>query len=202
MVKKIPLVTSRAKLGEWRENEHEFRSIELNGRTIGIIGYGRIGSNLARYCHAYGMQILAYDPFKTIAETYVTQVSNREDLLKSADIVSINYHLSPETVNSFGKYDFDLMQSGSYFLNTARGEIVDELAMIEALASGKLKAAAVDVISNETQLEKWNHPVIKYARENENLIVSPHTAGLTIDSETKAAIEIFNEIKKAMDEIK
>lgn len=198
MIKKIPLVTSRAKLGEWREKEHEFRSIELNGRTIGIIGYGRIGSNLARYCHAFGMKILAYDPFKTITESYVTQVSNREELLKNAEIVSINYHLSPETVNSFGKQDFDLMQNGSYFLNTARGEIVNESSMIENLKSGKLKAAAVDVISNETQLDKWNHPVIKYAREYENLIVSPHTAGLTIDSESKAAIEILNEINKAL----
>ena len=106
MVKKIPLVTYRAKLGEWREKEHEFRSIELNGRTIGIVGYGRIGSNLARYCHAFGMKILAYDPFKTITESFVTQISNREELLKNAEIVSINYHLSPETVNSFGKpYD-------------------------------------------------------------------------------------------------
>jgi D-3-phosphoglycerate dehydrogenase len=198
MIKKIPLVTSRAKLGEWRENEHELRSIELNGRTIGIIGYGRIGSNLAKYCHAFGMKILAYDPFKTITETYVTQVSNREELLKNAEIVSINYHLSSETVNSFGKQDFDLMLNGAYFLNTARGEIVDEWSMIENLKSGKLKAAAVDVISNETHLEKWNHPVIKYAREHENLIVSPHTAGLTIDSESKAAIEILNEINKAL----
>lgn len=199
MVKKIPLVTSRAKLGEWREKEHEFRSIELNGRTIGIIGYGRIGSNLARYCHAFGMKILAFDPFKTITESYVTQVSNRQELLENAEIVSINYHLTSETINSFGKDDFDLMQKGAYFLNTARGEIVDELVMINNLKSGKLRAAAVDVITNETQLEKWNHPVIKYARENDNLIVSPHTAGLTIDSESKAAVEIFNEIKKTLD---
>jgi D-3-phosphoglycerate dehydrogenase / 2-oxoglutarate reductase len=199
MVKKIPLVISRAKLGEWREKEHELRSIELNGRTIGIIGYGRIGSNLARYCHAFGMKILAFDPFKTIAETYVTHVSTRDELLINAEIVSINYHLNPETENSFGEKEFDLMQHGSYFLNTARGEIVDEMAMINNLKSGKLKAAAVDVITNETQLEKWNHPVIKYARENSNLIVTPHTAGLTIDSESKAAIEIFNEIKKAFD---
>ena len=201
MIKKIPLVASRAKYGEWREKEHEFRSIELNGRTIGIIGYGRIGSNLARYCHAFGMKILAFDPFKTIAESYVCQVSNREELLKNAEIVSINYHLSSETANSFGKNEFDLMQDGAYFLNTARGEIVEESAMLEVLKSGKLKAAAVDVISNETQLEKWNHPLIKFARENDNLIISPHTAGLTIDSESKAAIEIFNEIKKALDEI-
>jgi phosphoglycerate dehydrogenase-like enzyme len=90
------------------------------------------------------------------------------------------------------------MLNGAYFLNTARGEIVDEWSMIENLKSGKLKAAAVDVISNETHLEKWNHPVIKYAREHENLIVSPHTAGLTIDSESKAAIEILNEINKAL----
>ena len=201
MVKKIPLVTNRAKQGEWREKEHEFRSIELNGRTIGIIGYGRIGSNLARYCDAYGMKILAFDPYKKITAPYVQQVSNIDELLAKSEIVSINYHLNAETENSFGKKDFEKMQEDSYFLNTARGEIVDELAMIDALEIGKLKAAAVDVISNETNLDKWNHPVIAYARNHDNLIVTPHTAGLTIDSESKAAIEIFNEIQKALNEI-
>lgn len=198
MIKKIPFVSESARNGIWREEEHVFRSIELNGRTIGIIGYGRIGGNLARYCHSFGMKVLAYDPFKNINDTFVEQVSSKEDLLERSDIVSVNYHLTPDNHGSFGKTDFEKMKPGSYFLNTARGELVDEHAMIEALKSGKLKAAAVDVISNESGHDKWDHPVIAYARKSRSLLVTPHTAGLTVDSESKAAIEILREIERVL----
>jgi D-3-phosphoglycerate dehydrogenase / 2-oxoglutarate reductase len=197
MIKQIPLVTRSANLGTWREQEHIFRSIELHGKTIGIIGYGRIGRNLARYCHAFGMKILAYDPLKKISDTFTEQVE-KEVLLTNSDIVSVNYHLTGENHQSFTSADFDRMKTGSYFLNTARGELVDEPAMLEALKTSKLKAAAVDVISDEARPLKWDHPVIEYARRHENLTISPHTAGLTVDSETKAMTEILREITNAI----
>lgn len=195
MMKKLNIVTDEARFGHWREREEEFRTVELHGRSIGLIGYGRIGSNMARYCHTFGMKVIVFDPFKEVAEPWVEQVNTREELLESSEIVSLHYHLTEETRNSFGSDDFSRMRDGSCFLNTARGELVDEMAMIEALKSGKLKAAAVDVISDEDRLYKWDHPVIAAAREYKNLIVSPHTAGLTVDSESKAAMEILNEIK-------
>jgi D-3-phosphoglycerate dehydrogenase len=195
MMKNLNIVFEEAKFGHWREREDEFRSVELHGRSIGLMGYGRIGSNMARYCSQFGMKVLVYDPYKVINEPWVHQVNSREELLESAKIISLHYHLTDETLRSFGTKEFNRMIDGSYFLNTARGELVDEIAMIEALKDGKLKAAAVDVISGEDNMYKWDHPVIKYARENNNLIVSPHTAGLTVDSESKAALEILNEIK-------
>ncbi len=195
MMKKLNVVTEEARFGHWREREEEFRTVELHGRTIGLVGYGRIGSNMARYCHTFGMNVIVYDPFKEAGETWLEQVDSRDELLKRSEIVSLHYHLSEESKGSFGKDDFENMQDGACFLNTARGELVDEPAMIEALKSGKLRAAAVDVISGEDRMYKWDHPVIAYAREHRNLIVSPHTAGLTIDSESKAAMEILNEIK-------
>lgn len=195
MMKKMNIVTNESRFGHWREREEEFRSVELHGRTIGLLGYGRIGSNMARYCHTFGMNVIVYDPFKEAGEPWVHQVNSHDELLERSEIVSLHYHLNEETKSSFGKDDFDRMKDGSCFLNTARGELVDELAMIEALKSGKLRAAAVDVITGEDRPYKWDHPVIAYARENPNLIVSPHTAGLTVDSESKAAMEILNEIK-------
>jgi len=194
MVKKIPIASTEAKYGHWRERENEFRSIELYGRTIGLVGYGRIGANMARYCHAFGMKIYAYDPFKKIEDGYVEQVSALEELLIQSEIVSLHYHLNESTYQSFSETQFNLLQDGAYFLNTARGELVDELALIKALESGKLRAAAIDVISDEHIKNKWNHPIVKYSRLNENLLLTPHIAGLTIDSETKAAMEILNEI--------
>ncbi len=200
MIKQIPFVSGEARWGHWREREKEFRTIELLGRTIGLIGYGRIGSNMARYCNQFGMKILAFDPFKRIDEPFVEQVESREELLERSDIVSLHYHLDEKTKNSFGRKDFEQMKKGSYFLNTARGELVDEAAMLEFLETGHLKAAAVDVISGEDEPGKWGHPVIRYAREHHNLIVTPHTAGLTVDSESKAAVEILREIDQALAE--
>lgn len=196
MVRKLPFTNSRARLGEWRERETEFRSIELAGKTMGILGYGRIGSNLARYCHALEMNVVTFDPNVEVKENFVQQLMRKEDILEKSDIVAVCYHLDAQTAGSFTKEDFVRMKEGSYFLNTARGELVNEEAMLDALRSGKLKAAAVDVITHEAEVYKWDHPVIKYARENENLILTPHIAGLTVDSETKAAMEILSEIKK------
>lgn len=194
MVNKIPFAYDEVKKGVWREKEHEFRSIELHGKTIGLVGYGRIGKKMARFSEAFGMKILAFDPFKKITENYVLQVSTLEELLTKSDIVSLHLHLNDQTRGMFGKRCFDLMKPGAFFLNTARGEIVDELAMIGALESGKLKAAAVDVISNEHEKNKLNHPVIKYAQGHYNLLVSPHIAGCTVDSETKAAKDLLDQV--------
>jgi D-3-phosphoglycerate dehydrogenase len=198
MIRKIPFITAQAKHGIWREQERVNRTIEVAGKTIGIIGYGRIGGNLARYCNSLEMRVIVFDPFKVVKEDYITQVQSKAELLKKCDIVALCYHLDDSTNKSFTGDDFSIMQNGSYFINTARGELVDEDAMLDALKSGKLAAAAVDVITNESLPDKWNHPVIKYARENDNLIITPHTAGLTVDSESKAAMEIYKEIIKVL----
>jgi len=196
MVNKVPFAVEQAKQGVWREKEHEFRSIELNGKTIGLIGYGRIGRKMARFSESFGMKILAYDPFKNIETSYVNEVDNLDDLLAQSDIVSLHLHLNDETKGMFDKTYFDKMKDGAYFLNTARGEIVDEQAMLDALQSGKLKAAAVDVISEEHEKDKLNHPVIQYAREHNNLLVTPHIAGCTVDSESKAAKDVIRQIEE------
>lgn len=194
MVNKIPMSTEAARGGVWREQEHLFRSIELHGKVLGLIGYGRIGRKMARFANSFGMTILVFDPYVSVEEDYVKQVESKVELLRESDIVSLHYHLDENTALSFTSEDFNLMKNGSYFLNTARGELVDERAMLEVLRKGKLKAAAVDVISNEHLVDKWNHPVIRYARENENLLVSPHIAGCTVDSEAKAAEDVLRQI--------
>ena len=166
--------------------------------TVGLIGLGRIGLNMARYCTALKMNVIYFDP--EVQTDLYERTFNLNALLGASDIVSLHYHLNDQTKNSFGRAQFDLMKSGSYFLNTARGELVDELVLIEKLRDGHIKAAAVDVISDEHLNEKWNHPMIRYARENSNLIVSPHVAGLTIQSESKAMADLIKQVKKFVDE--
>lgn len=194
----IPSVRGVLYHNRWREEETSLRGEELWGKTIGIVGYGRIGSNLARYCRTFGMEINAYDPYKNIDENGVHQVSSLQQLLERSDIVSLNYHLNQDNRNGFGAGEFAQMKTGAYFLNTARGELVDELALIDALNSGKLRAAALDVIQNESSIDFETNPLILYARKNGNLLITSHIAGLTVQSESKAAKEIYWELTKSI----
>lgn len=194
VVKKIPFAVDAARHGTWREIEDRIRSVELSGKTIGLIGFGRIGKKMARFSNAFGMRVLVFDPFKTAEETHVTQVSDLPSLLSQSDIVSLHYHLTPETENSFTAEQFSLMKEDSYFINTARGELVVEQHLLDALRTGKLRAAGVDVITGEQTLRKWDHPLISYARNHDNLVISPHIAGLTVESECKAMADLLDQV--------
>ena len=197
-VRKTPYAFDSVKAGKWREVEDSLRGRELNGLTMGIIGYGRIGSNNARYANAFGMRVIAYDPYIRLFEPYVEQAFSHQDVLTQADVIMICVHLSDDTYHMVDKSWFDLMKDGVYFINTSRGEIIDEDALLDALKTGKVAAAGVDVISNEQKVDKSNHPLIKYAKENSNLIVTPHIAGLTYDSEGKAAKYIAELVKERL----
>jgi D-3-phosphoglycerate dehydrogenase / 2-oxoglutarate reductase len=186
-MRKTPYAFGAAKAGYWREVEDRVRGVELAGKTIGIVGFGRIGSNNARYAHAFEMDVVAYDPNVTIEESYVEQVTSYEAVLERADVLLICVHLDESTRGMVDSRWFAQMKDGVYFINTSRGQIIDEAALIENLKSGKVRAAAVDVIMGEFTSNKNEHPLIVHARQYDNLIVTPHIAGLTYDSEGKAA---------------
>ena len=171
---------------KWREVEDNFRGVELRGKNLGIVGFGRIGSNVAKYAIAMGMNVVAYDPQKVI-KGKVKQYKSIKQLLNLSDIVLIAVHLDSKTKDRVDKKWFDSMKDGVYFINISRGEIVVEKDLIKALSSGKIKSAGLDVIRNEISNDIKRSKVIDYARNNENLIITPHIAGLTIDSELKAA---------------
>lgn len=186
VTRQIPQAFGNVKAGRWREDEDIFRGIELRGKTLGIIGYGRIGSNNARYARAFGMNVIAHDPHVTITNPDIWQLDNPYDVIRDADILLVCVHLDDSTLNMVNDYWFNCMKDGVYFINTSRGEVVDEAALLKNLKSGKVAAAGLDVISEEFTSDKNTHPVIEYARNNINLIVTPHIAGLTHDSERKA----------------
>ena len=194
MLRKLPESLDSAKNGFWREVEDQFRGIELSGKTIGLIGYGRIGQKMAKYCLAFGAKVIITDPNVDVDSEDVIKV-DLDALLKASDIVCIHVHLDDKTRDMFGTREFSLMKKDSYFLNTARGGIVDEAALLESLKSNHLKAAAVDVVSNEQSSDFSNHPMIKFAKSNRNLIVTPHIAGLTVDSQEKAALFAIKELE-------
>jgi phosphoglycerate dehydrogenase-like enzyme len=198
-LRKLPFAAEAARKGAWREREDDFRGVELHGKTLGIIGYGRIGANLARYARAFDMRVLAYDPHVSIRDAHVRQADGYQAVLQAADVIAICVHLDAGTRGMVNAGWFAQMRDGVTFVNSARGEIVDEAALLAALESGKVKAAAVDVVQNEQTSTKSEHAMIRYARDHPNLIVTPHIAGLTYESEHKAAMFTLDALERALE---
>lgn len=196
VIRKTPYAFQGVLRGRWRESEEKYRGRELNGLNLGIIGFGRIGSNLAKYAEAFQMKALAYDPYVQISDPNIIQCDSLSDLLPRSDIVVVCVHLNHETRGMIDENIFKQMKNGSYFINTSRGDVVNELDFIRYLDNGKIVAAGVDVIRDEFIGIKTRHPLIQYARSHDNLIITPHIAGLTYDSERKAQTAAYDAIKK------
>jgi phosphoglycerate dehydrogenase-like enzyme len=193
LVRRLPTALREASEGRWRENEAVLRGNELHGKTLGVVGYGRIGRNMCEYGHALGMRTLANDPYRSDCAAH-TRLVGLDTLLTESDVVCMCVHLSPETRDFFGSDRFAAMKRGAWFINTARGEIIDEHALVEALESGHLCGAAVDVLREEQGPSAARDVLRRYAAAHGNLIVSPHVAGLTVESESKAAGEIVRQL--------
>jgi D-3-phosphoglycerate dehydrogenase len=149
---------------------------DVLGKTIGIVGLGNVGSRLAQLCHGlFAMQVLAYDPYLTAAvcaERGAEKVA-LDELMRRSDYVSINCPLTAETRGMIGGAQFALMRNGAYLISTARGHIHDEAALAEALREKRIAGAGLDVWATEPP--PCDHPLLAF----DNVLVSPHTAGVT-----------------------
>ena len=179
ITRRIPFAFDSVKQVKW--SSKDFRGHELLDKTLGIIGYGRLGEMMARYAHAFGMHVSACDPYKTIREDFVTQV-DFETLLRSADILTIHVHLNEETSGLISEQAFSTMKQGVLLVNTSRGTVIDEAALLRSLKSGKVAGAALDVICGELEGDFENHLLIRYAQTHDNLILTPHMGGVTYES--------------------
>lgn len=165
------------KLGEWQKSPVfsllTFRNMELAGKKLGIIGFGNIGQAVAQMARGFGMEILIAARPGSPAPIPKDRLSVSE-LLQQADIVSLHCPLTPETNNLINDQSLALMKPTAFLVNTARGALVDEAALTDALRNKKIAAAALDVISQEPPPP--DHPIIQAAAQLENLLVTPHTA--------------------------
>ncbi|MGE4293778.1 MAG: 2-hydroxyacid dehydrogenase [Desulfovibrio sp.] len=156
----------------------------LSRMRLGIVGLGRLGTLTAEKAPAFGMEVLYYSPHST--DSRFTRCRSLIELAGTADVVSLHAHHTPENSGMIGREFFSAMRPGSYFINTARGELVDEGALLEALESGHLAGAGLDVLAGEhspgfrERLE--GNPLLRYAREHDNLLITPHYAGATRDA--------------------
>ena len=173
------------KQGYWRDVEKDLRGFELSDKRVAIIGFGRIGQNLLKYSLAFNAKPLVYDPYTKNKSKYL-----KKDLTKvisKAELVFICISFSKKNSNFINKNFISKMKNNPALINTSRGEVINELDLIRALKTKKIKLAYVDVVKNEQKLHYKKNILINYSQNNKNLIVTPHIAGLTFDSEKKAA---------------
>jgi D-3-phosphoglycerate dehydrogenase len=195
LIRKIPFATYEVLNYDW--DRDLFKGTELNDHTLGIIGYGRIGSKIAKYAICFGMNVKVYDPFVKSSDLKVEFVS-LENLLSSSDIITVHVPYQESTINLLGKNEFDLLKKNCYIINTSRGGIIDEDILYNYLINGGIAGAALDVVKDEyMQDKKWlkTNKLIEYSRNHHNLIITPHLGGATWESMTKTEIFIANKLK-------
>ena len=184
LLRNIPKAVSYPINGKWRESEKDLRAKEVMGLKIGIIGFGRIGQNVGRYSTAMGAIVKYYDPYVT-HEDY-ERVGELKDLFTNSDMILVCPVLTTETKNLINKDILKYSKNDQLIVNTSRGEVVNENDIVSAVNSGIIYGYACDVLCGEISGEWTKSPILELVRSGKNVLVSPHIAGLTYDSESKA----------------
>ena len=188
LARKIPQAHGSMKAGEW--NRKSFSGVELYNKTLGILGMGRIGSEVARRAIVFGMRVLAYDPYLTLSRANALQVELLEldDLLARADFITVHMPMSDETRGMINAAAFAKMKPGARILNCARGGIINETDLLAALQSGKVAGAALDVY--ETEPPPKDFPL----RDLPQVIMTPHLGASTEEAQENVGIEVAEAI--------
>lgn len=179
----IPQADKSVKEGEWQRSK--FMGVELYDKTLGIIGLGRIGTEVAKRAISFGMKVLAYDPYitKEFAQNLGVRLVELKELLETSDYISIHTPLTEQTYHMISKKEFSLMKKGARIINCARGGIIDESALIEALREGKISGCALDVFEKEPPKDS---ELLKFS----NVVLTPHLGASTEEAQVNVAIEI------------
>lgn len=173
--------------GKWPKKEYS-KGIELTGKTLGLLGFGNIGKEVAKRAMGLGMTVLAHDPFVTQTDMNVRLVS-KEEVLKQSDIISLHMPLIKGEGPAIGEKEIEMMKEGVIIINCARGGVVSEKALLEGLNSGKVAAAGIDVFENEPPTEAQaaliNHPRVS---------VTPHIGASTVEAQNRVGEEIAQKV--------
>jgi len=192
LARKVPGADRSMKAGEW--DKKSFTGTELHGKTLGLIGAGRIGGEVARRARGFAMRVLVYDPFLNAerARALDVEIATLDEVLTRADVISAHVPLTDATRNLVGEEQIARMKKGVLVLNVARGGVVDEKALLGALQSGHVAGAALDVF--ETEPLPADHPF----RSLPNVVLTPHLGASTSEAQHSVAIEIAEAVRSAL----
>ena len=182
---------------EHRWDRKKFMGTELYGKTLGIIGLGNIGSQVAIRAKAFGMSVLAYDPYiprEKADRLGVKLMDDLKEMIREIDVLTIHAPLTHETKNMIGEEEFNLMKEGVYIVNCARGGIIDQDALIKNLENGKVKGVALDVYSKEPPPPEFIDKISTF----ENVSLSPHIGANTHESQENVAVIVAQQVIKAL----
>ncbi|MEM4164812.1 MAG: D-2-hydroxyacid dehydrogenase [Nitrososphaerales archaeon] len=191
LARKIPIGDRGLKEGRWLKGE--MMGIELKGKTLGIVGLGRIGGRVGALAKAFGMKILVYDVIQLpeqLVKSLDAQVVDLDTLLSNSDFVTLHVPLTPETRHMMNKERFAKMKKGAYLINASRGEVVDEEALYMALKEGWLAGAALDVFEHE--------PPTTEAVKLPNVVCTPHIGAQTVEAQDAAGELLAEKVVKAL----
>ncbi len=177
VARRLVVADKNVREGRWADYFQHTPSFELNGKTLGLIGLGAIGSAVAQRAKAFNMEVLVYDPY--VDENKVTRIGHRVELdrlLRESDVVTIHSPLTTETKKLIGERELNLMKKSAILINTARGTVVDESSLIEALKKRTIAGAGMDVLTQEPP--RQDNPILTL----ENVTLTPHCAAFALDA--------------------
>lgn len=192
MARNLPVADVSMKSGKWEKKK--FKGTELHGKTIGFIGLGRIGMEVALRCRAFGMEIMAYDPYigqESAERISATLVDSPEKLYPVCDIITIHTPLTPETKHIVSTDAFRAMKRSAFIVNCARGGIIDEDALYHALKEGEIRAAGLDSFEREPP---EGSPLLTL----DNIFFTPHIGASTVEAQIKAGVTVAEQVLKVL----
>lgn len=193
VARNIAQADASMKAGKW--DRKKFEGVELHGKTLAILGMGRIGTEVARRAVAFGMKVLAYDPYISASKAKSLQVEIVEkvdDILPQADFITVHMPLTEETRHMIGRQQLPLLKKGVRIVNCARGGLIDEEVLAEGLRSGQIGGAALDVFETEPVPAEWPH------RDVPNLVLTPHLGASTAEAQELVGIEIAEAVRATL----
>jgi D-3-phosphoglycerate dehydrogenase / 2-oxoglutarate reductase len=195
LLRGIPAKNTRAHRGEW--DKSAANSVEARGKTLGIVGYGHIGTQVGIIAESLGMQVCYYDIENKLSLGNARQIATLEELLAKSDVISMHVPETPETRDMMGTAQFAAMKSGAIFLNASRGTVVDIDALVTALDSGHLAGAAIDVFPVEpaTNKDPFSSPLQRF----DNVLLTPHIGASTFEAQQNIGSEVANKLIRYSD---
>lgn len=192
LVRKVPAADQSMRRGEW--DRKSFNGMELYGKTLGLVGAGRIGSEVARRARAFGMKVVVYDPYLTTerAEALEMEIATLQDVLQRADVLTLHVPLTEATANLIGGGELAVMKKTAVIVNAARGGVINEQALYDALVTKTIAGAAVDVFEEEPAPP--DHPL----RSLPNVVLTPHLGAATTEAQQNVAVEIAEAVRAAL----